>query len=273
MPELPEVETIRSGLSEHILGQTVQRVSIYSPKLRYPVDLNPEQLQGQKIQSVNRRGKYLLFTLERQQILCHLGMSGRLWLIKNDQAKRQKHDHVDIQLETHCLRYHDPRRFGLLLTINPGEQHVLLKNLGPEPLTHDFNTRYLQKILARRQTAIKQVIMNNHIVVGVGNIYANEALFRAGIHPMIACDTLSEKEIQSLVSEIKKTLKSAIKSGGTTLKDFTDIRSQPGYFSQKLLVYGRHGKPCLRCNHTLEFIQQQGRRSFYCGVCQLFRSS
>lgn len=268
MPELPEVETIRSGLSENILGQKIHRVSIYSPKLRYPIDLCPQQLQGQKIQSIDRRSKYLLFNLEQQQILCHLGMSGRLWLVDNDQVKRQKHDHVDIQLETHCLRYHDPRRFGLMLMINPNEEHVLLKNLGPEPLTKTFNAAYLYRTLSKRKTAIKQAIMNNHVVVGVGNIYANEALFHSGIHPMTPCHQLNENKIQTLTNEIKKTLRAAIKAGGTTLKDFTDIKSKPGYFSQKLFVYGRDGEPCLHCNNTIEFIQQGGRRSFYCPVCQ-----
>ncbi len=268
MPELPEVETIKNGLCQHIQQQQIQRVTLYSNQLRYPIDLKPKKLVGQYVITIERRSKYLLFSLSQHQLLCHLGMSGRLWLIDNDQIPRQKHDHVDIQLDHHCLRYHDPRRFGALLMINDFKQHRLLKHLGPEPLSRAFNSSYLQKILVRRAVSIKQAIMNATIVVGVGNIYANEALFHARIHPQTPSNSLDPTSIKRLVSAIKKTLKAAIYAGGTTLKDFTDIQSKPGYFSQQLAVYGRENHTCLYCHNLIKSLQQQGRRSFYCPHCQ-----
>ena len=268
MPELPEVETIRRGLNKHIRQQRIQRVSIYSPTLRYPINLKPQQLKNQKIIAIHRRSKYLIFELSQHQLICHLGMSGRIWLVNNSSTKRNKHDHVDIQLGQHCLRYHDPRRFGSLLMVDDAKQHPLLKNLGPEPLSSAFNSRYLQHALVKRSISIKQAIMNNHIVVGVGNIYANEALFRASLHPAIPSNTLTPQQIASLVAAIKTTLKSAIKAGGTTLKDFTNIQARPGYFNQELMVYGRDKETCLRCNSLIVSFSQHGRRSFYCPSCQ-----
>jgi formamidopyrimidine-DNA glycosylase len=268
MPELPEVETVRQGLHDVIVGQRIEAVYQYSPKLRYPIDLPKAQLKNQTITAIHRRSKYLLFQLSQDRFLCHLGMSGRISIIDHYQQPRTRHDHVDIQLQHCCLRYHDPRRFGALMLVDDFDHHRLLVDLGPEPLSRQFNSRYLQKRLCHRKIAIKQAIMNSHLVVGVGNIYASEALFHAGIHPETPSGQIAPEQVTALVAAIKKTLRAAIKAGGTTLKDFRDINAKPGYFQQKLFVYGRLDAPCWLCGQLIQALVQNNRRSYFCPDCQ-----
>lgn len=271
MPELPEVETVRAGLTDLIVGQTIDAVNIYQGKLRYPV---PEQLAallaGQKVSALQRRAKYLLLRVATGSVIIHLGMSGRLcWL--PEIAPTQKHDHVDFLLSNgSCLRYHDPRRFGMILW-HPGAQpleHRLLNSLGPEPLGSEFTGDYLFNISRNKKRPIKTFIMDNHIVVGVGNIYANEALFKAGIHPERHAGTLTAGEYSRLADIIKQVLRAAIKAGGTTLQDFVNGEGKPGYFQQQLFVYGREGQPCLSCGTMLVKKRIGQRSAFFCPHCQ-----
>jgi formamidopyrimidine-DNA glycosylase len=270
MPELPEVETSRRGIEPHIHGQTISRVIIRQPQLRWPIAKEiSEQLPGQLIQNISRRGKYLLLNTAVGTAILHLGMSGSLRIVANS-TPHQKHDHVDIQF-THgkCLRFNDPRRFGCLLWCAGNvADHALLSHLGPEPLTESFSAEYLFQKTRGRKKAIKQVIMDHHIVVGVGNIYASEALFMAGIRPGKASKSLTKLKVKKLVDAIKLILKAAIEQGGTTLKDFQQSDGKPGYFAQHLKVYNRAGQPCYQCQILIKDKIQGGRRSFYCQGCQ-----
>ncbi|WP_455198971.1 bifunctional DNA-formamidopyrimidine glycosylase/DNA-(apurinic or apyrimidinic site) lyase [Kaarinaea lacus] len=270
MPELPEVETTRRGIEPLIRGKTVKQVDIRQRQLRWPVPPRLRQvLAGEKIESVNRRGKYLLLTTRVGTVIIHLGMSGSLRVVKQD-AIPEKHDHVDIIFNNkRILRLRDPRRFGAVLwTSRNPRLHPLLKLLGPEPLSSEFNTQYLFDKSRNRKLAIKAFIMDSKIVVGVGNIYANEALFRAGIRPTIAAGRISKARYHDLVQAIKTVLEEAILQGGTTLRDFSNEQGKPGYFSQKLLVYGRAGEPCTACGTTIKQTRQNQRASFYCPQCQ-----
>lgn len=273
MPELPEVETTRRGIEPHILNKKILAIEIRQPQLRWPIPDNlRHDLPGLKFTEVQRRGKYLLLECATGTVLIHLGMSGSLRIIdqRNVGASVGKHDHVDILFSGgRSLRYTDPRRFGSILW-HAGDvhQHPLLASLGPEPLTEDFHAAYLHSLARGRKQAVKQFIMDSKIVVGVGNIYANEALFTAGIRPNRGAGNISLKRYQLLVKTIKSILAQAIAVGGTTLRDFTSSDGSPGYFRQSLQVYGRGGLPCAGCDTTLKEIRQGQRSSVYCPKCQ-----
>ncbi len=270
MPELPEVETTTQGIKPHLEGQTIKRITVRNPKLRVPVptDIN-DRCAGQKINAVLRRAKYILIHLTNGYILIHLGMSGHLRMV-NAALEPTKHDHIDLELTNGInLRFCDPRRFGLFLYLaeNP-HQHALLSHLGPEPLSDDFNAKYLFHRSRNRSVPIKSFIMNNEIVVGVGNIYATESLFLTGIHPQTPAKNLTQKKSSQLITEIKVILQKAIEAGGTTLRDFYTSEGKPGYFSFSLHVYGRKKQPCLICNNTIETVFIGGRNSAFCPQCQ-----
>ena len=270
MPELPEVETTCRGISPHIIGACVERVEIRNSKLRWPIDKTiVTLLPGMSATSVLRRGKYILIQFDFGWLIIHLGMSGSLRLVHKSVAP-DKHDHFDIYFDTgNALRYKDPRRFGSILwTTDAPANHKLLKNLGPEPLSNDFSRDYLHAISRKKIQTIKTFIMDGRNVVGVGNIYANEALFDSGIRPGVGAGKLSLRRCEKLTTSIKHILQKAIKKGGTSLRDFVNSDGNPGYFQQELYVYGREGLPCKLCNKPLrsKFINQ--RSSFYCNSCQ-----
>ncbi len=270
MPELPEVETTRSGIEPHIAQQIVTSVVIRQARLRWPIPAAlSKDLPGQTIRRVRRRGKYLLLETGRGTLIIHLGMSGSLRILEADKPA-QKHDHVDISFSSGViLRYTDPRRFGCLLwETNDLEAHPLLANLGPEPLQPEFDTEYLFKLSRRRKAAVKMFVMDSHVVVGVGNIYANEALFMAGINPKRQAGSISKKRYSLLVDAIKTVLANAIQVGGTTLRDFTGSSGNPGYFKQSLNVYGRAKMACVCCASELKEIRLGQRSTVYCPKCQ-----
>ncbi len=270
MPELPEVETTLRGLKPHLENQTVRDVILRCDKLRWPISKNLKAILHKKsIQSFSRRGKYLLFHFKHGTLIIHLGMSGKLQIFTAAPAVK-KHDHVDIIFaDKKLLRYTDPRRFGAILwTQNPPHQHPLLCHLGVEPLEKNFTAKYLFDYTQKRNLAIKLLIMNANIVVGVGNIYATEALFMAGIHPATPAKLLTLQHCQTLVRTIKKILKQAIQQGGTTLKDFMNSDGKPGYFSQELQVYGRQSQPCFVCETIVQSMQLGKRSSAFCPTCQ-----
>ena len=269
MPELPEVETTRRGVEPYCVGRVVTRVLVREPRLRWPV---PDQLAallaGQAIEAVERRAKYLLFRTQAGSLLVHLGMSGSLRLVDFD-APPGRHDHIDVLLDDGaCLRYHDPRRFGCFLWLAAGEIHPLLAHLGPEPLSSEFDGQVLYQRSRGRKCPIKNFIMDGKVVVGVGNIYANEALFISGIRPDRAAGRVSAARYQRLAENIKRVLTFAIEQGGTTLRDFVGGDGRPGYFAQRLLVYGRAGQSCKRCEATLREVRLGQRSSVYCATCQ-----
>lgn len=268
MPELPEVETCRSGIAPHLVKQQIAAIEIRTPRLRWPV---PELhgLIGQQILSVERRGKYLKLVCSAGYILIHLGMSGSLRILQESQQPG-KHDHIDLVTATGLiLRYNDPRRFGCwLFHNNPHTDHPLLAELGPEPLTESFNATYLYQLSRKKSAPIKSLIMDSHVVVGVGNIYACESLFKAGINPKRAAGKVTQEKTGRLVAAIKGVLAAAISQGGTTLRDFTDSNGKPGYFKQQLLVYGRQGEPCYNCGHSIKNVRIGQRSSFFCPHCQ-----
>ncbi|MEH6457237.1 MAG: bifunctional DNA-formamidopyrimidine glycosylase/DNA-(apurinic or apyrimidinic site) lyase [Cocleimonas sp.] len=269
MPELPEVETTRRGIKPYIDQQTVSEVIVRQPKLRWPIPPEIHQMEGQLVESVTRRGKYILLETITGTALIHLGMSGSLRIVEAG-ADVEKHDHVDIILTTgKAVRLRDPRRFGAFLwtTQNP-LKHKLIRSLGPEPLTDDFHADYLYQASRGRSMSIKQFIMNGHVVVGVGNIYACESLFMSGISPKWAAGKVSKARYQKLVHEIKTVLAKAIEQGGTTLQDFVQVEGSPGYFKQELNAYGRAGEPCFICKASIKQITQGQRSTFYCGKCQ-----
>ncbi len=270
MPELPEVETSRRGIEPHLLNKKIKGITIRQHKLRWPIPKNLPQLAiNQTVRGVSRRAKYIYLELDNGTIIIHLGMSGSL-RICTDKVLPKKHDHIDIQVSNgKILRLRDPRKFGCVLWANnPVSEHKLIKPLGPEPLDDSFTANYLHDKAKKRQCSIKAFIMNSHIVVGIGNIYASEALFRAGISPKRKAGNISLSRFEKLVAAIKLTLNLAIKEGGTTLRDFTGISGQPGYFAQKLLVYGRKGETCTQCGKYIKQFTQQARSTFYCTVCQ-----
>ncbi|QGZ28836.1 bifunctional DNA-formamidopyrimidine glycosylase/DNA-(apurinic or apyrimidinic site) lyase [Stutzerimonas stutzeri] len=269
MPELPEVETTRRGIEPHLIGQRVSRVIVRERRLRWPIpdDLDV-RLSGQRIEAVERRAKYLLIKAEVGTLIAHLGMSGSLRLVPAD-TPVGKHEHVDILLESGmALRYTDPRRFGALLWSDAPLSHVLLASLGPEPLGDAFDGDRLFQMSRGRSMAVKPFIMDNAVVVGVGNIYASEALFAAGIDPRRAAGTVSRARYLKLAVEIKRILAYAIERGGTTLRDFVGGDGKPGYFQQELFVYGRGGDLCKSCGATLREIRLGQRASVFCRRCQ-----
>ncbi|GAD80537.1 bifunctional DNA-formamidopyrimidine glycosylase/DNA-(apurinic or apyrimidinic site) lyase [Vibrio ezurae] len=268
MPELPEVEVSRMGISPHITGQTIKKIVVRQPKLRWPVPEQLQQLSGVVIEAVTRRAKYLLLHTANGCIVVHLGMSGSL-RIQDEGVQASKHDHVDLILQNgKLLRYNDPRRFGSWLWIEAGESLSILDNLGPEPLSDDFSSKHIIALAAKRRIAVKQFIMDNKVVVGVGNIYANESLFNAKIHPLRPANSLTHKEWDELVKEIKQVLSNAIKQGGTTLNDFAQPDGKPGYFAQELQVYGRSGQECLVCATKISQKMVGQRNTFWCETCQ-----
>ena len=269
MPELPEVETTRRGIAPFLEGQRVSRVIVRERRLRWPVPEDLDiQLSGQLIESVERRAKYLLINAESGTLISHLGMSGSLRLVERG-LPAAKHEHVDIELESGlALRYTDPRRFGSLLWSNEPLNHVLLSKLGPEPLTELFDGERLFQQSRGRVIAVKPFIMDNAVVVGVGNIYASEALFAAGIDPRREAGSVSRARYLKLAIEIKRILAHAIERGGTTLRDFVGGDGLPGYFQQELFVYGRGGEFCKHCGSTLREIKLGQRASVYCPRCQ-----
>ncbi len=273
MPELPEVETTCRGIQPYIENQTITQFTIRNDHLRWPVESHLTQtLHNTRIHNVTRRAKYLLFNTQKGVLILHLGMSGRLRILPCD-APPTKHDHIDITLSNQrVLRFNDPRRFGAVLWHDsqhgPIETHKLLCKLAPEPLSKEFNANYLHQKIKQKNVAIKKLIMNNQIIVGAGNIYASEALFKAKIHPLTLGKTLNPHTCEQLVRHIKRVLKESIKQGGTTLKDFLKPDGNPGYFEQKLNVYGRDGHPCPRCDTPIEKIIISQKASFFCPQCQ-----
>ncbi|HUX91232.1 MAG TPA: bifunctional DNA-formamidopyrimidine glycosylase/DNA-(apurinic or apyrimidinic site) lyase [Gallionellaceae bacterium] len=270
MPELPEVETTLRGLSPHLTSQRIAKVTIRNPHLRWPIPANlPGILRNQTIRRLYRRAKYLLLECDSGTLILHLGMSGSLRILPA-LTLPEKHDHFDLQLANGTLmRLRDPRRFGAVLW-HEGDiaRHPLLASLGPEPLQEDFNAAYLYRATRKRSAAIKQVIMDSHTVVGVGNIYASESLFHAGIRPQLAASKLSLPRCARLVQTIRATLSASIAQGGSTLRDFTDSDGKPGYFQQSYAVYGRTGDPCRVCGTPIKQIVQGQRSTFYCPNCQ-----
>ncbi|MCX2980027.1 bifunctional DNA-formamidopyrimidine glycosylase/DNA-(apurinic or apyrimidinic site) lyase [Halieaceae bacterium IMCC14734] len=270
MPELPEVETTRCGVAPYAEGYRVEKVVVRDRRLRWPVPMELDtQLPGSTIGEIQRRGKYLLFATDTGTLIVHLGMSGSLRVLTEAQQPA-RHDHVDIVLSNNCLlRYNDPRRFGCMLwTLGDPSEHSLLSHLGPEPLLEDFTANYLHQRSRGRKASIKTFIMDSQVVVGVGNIYANEALYRAGISPLRAAGRISLQRYELLVAAIKSVLGSAIKQGGTTLRDFVGGDGQPGYFKQQLAVYDRGGQPCRSCGRELREVRLGQRSTVYCTVCQ-----
>lgn len=269
MPELPEVETSCRGIRPHLDGQIISHLKVHQRRLRWPVpELLNEVLPGNRIVSVSRRGKYILLRVQGGEVMIHLGMSGCVRVLP-EATPAGKHDHVDLVLANgQMLRLTDPRRFGSVLWQPEGEIHALLADLGPEPLSGDFNSDYLKQRCEGRKTAIKQLIMDSKVVVGVGNIYANEALFLAGISPKRPAGNISGRRLEVLTESIKQVLQAAIEQGGTTLRDFSGSDGKPGYFKQKLNVYGRGGKPCVRCMEPLVEIRLGQRSTVFCRYCQ-----
>lgn len=269
MPELPEVETTARGIRPHIEHRVIESVQVRNFKLRWPVDADlPQILSAQTLQSVERRAKYLLLKFNTGTLICHLGMSGSLRIITAP-TELKKHDHISLHFSHGVeLRYHDPRRFGAMIwTPEPVEQHPLLKLLGPEP-DSITDPNYLYHLSREKKTAIKTFIMDNHNIVGVGNIYANEALFLSGIHPKRAAGRISKARFQTLQRTIQEVLTKAIEQGGTTLRDFVNSDGQPGYFAQQLNVYGKTNQPCPVCETSIKSLTIAQRNTFYCPNCQ-----
>ncbi|MBT8077548.1 MAG: bifunctional DNA-formamidopyrimidine glycosylase/DNA-(apurinic or apyrimidinic site) lyase [Gammaproteobacteria bacterium] len=269
MPELPEVETSRRGIAPWLKNQRVNDVVVRDRRLRWPIpDELEANLAGQTIRSIRRRAKYLFLDTDAGSAMLHLGMSGSLRIIESDEPAG-KHDHVDIRLTSgKALRFRDPRRFGCWLWARTPEEHPLIRDLGPEPLSDAFTSEYLWRASRGRRVAVKQLVMNANIVVGVGNIYANEALYLAGIHPKRRSDRIAVHRMPRLVDAIKTVLTRAIDAGGTTLRDFHGGDGEPGYFKQELNVYARDGQPCPACKRPLSAIVLGQRSTFYCKNCQ-----
>lgn len=268
MPELPEVEVSRLGISPWLLNQTINKIIVRDKRLRWPVPDEIFLAEGKTILNIRRRAKYLLIDVGDGEIILHLGMSGKLRVINAD-FPTIKHDHIDIVLGNgKCLRFNDPRRFGACLWQPKGDTHTLLSKLGPEPLTDDFDAERLVALSKGKKGPVKNFIMDNDVVVGVGNIYANEALFMSGIDPRRAAGRVSAKRYAVLTAAIKEVLAKAIEQGGTTLKDFAQSDGNPGYFAQHLRVYGRAGKECEVCSTEIKSVVIGQRNTFYCPNCQ-----
>jgi formamidopyrimidine-DNA glycosylase len=270
MPELPEVETTRRGLLPYLVGRRIRGAVVRNANLRWPIprDLS-RRLAGEELVAIRRRGKYLVFDCSHGHLLVHLGMSGRLSLVPNGTPARV-HDHVDVNFEgSQSLRLTDPRRFGAMLwVVGPAERHALLRGLGLEPLEPAFNGEALERLARGRRVAVKHFLMNARIVTGVGNIYASEALFRAGIHPARPAGRISATRWDRLARSIRTTLESAIDSGGSTLRDFVSAEGRPGYFQHRHAVYGREGKACPTCRAKIRSLRQGQRSTFFCPGCQ-----
>jgi formamidopyrimidine-DNA glycosylase len=271
MPELPEVETTRRGLEPVIVNKTIKMVTVRRRDLRTPIpEAFEKTVSGQKIKALRRRAKYILIDLANgKSILVHLGMSGSMRIVKPNKYKPFTHDHVLFDVAGNLVVFHDPRRFGIIDVLDTAsvEKHALFSHLAPEPISKDFNAAYLQKALARRKGPIKPVIMNQEVVVGVGNIYASESLFLAGIHPETQANHACE-HAKALVEAIQKTLRAAIESGGSTLRDYTQADGTTGHFQHRFNVYEREGEPCVACGREIRHMVQAGRASYFCATCQ-----
>lgn len=268
MPELPEVETSRRGISPYLVGHTIIYAEVRNTRLRWPVSPEILSLSDKQVLSVQRRAKYLLIELDSGWMIVHLGMSGSLRVLP-EYTEPGKHDHVDLVMDSgKVLRYTDPRRFGAWLWSNDPENSSVLAHLGPEPLSDDFSGDYLLTKSRGKKTPVKLWIMDNKQVVGVGNIYASESLFSAGILPDRPVGSLTENEAHLLVTMIKNVLQRSIEQGGTTLRDFLQSDGKPGYFAQELQVYGRAGEPCRHCGTPIETTRQGQRSTFFCRRCQ-----
>jgi formamidopyrimidine-DNA glycosylase len=271
MPELPEVETTRRGIEPYVVGQTIREVIVRRHDLRQPVSPSLSTLAGRRVTSIGRRSKYLILSLDdATSLLIHLGMSGSLRIDHPDDPFK-KHDHIALTFANRRqLRFHDPRRFGIFLHLPAGDpfEHPLLQSLGPEPLGEDFNVKALASACAKRTSAIKLVIMDAKVVVGVGNIYASEALFRAGILPQTPANKISKPRLARLVEAIRAVLTASIEAGGTTLRDFLHSDGQPGYFVQRLNVYDRKGEPCRKCGTPIRHAVLGQRSTYWCPKCQ-----
>lgn len=266
MPELPEVETTKTSLLP-LLNEKVLKVDVYQSSLRWSIPDDIQKLVGQKLIKLSRRSKYILAEFEQDTMLWHLGMSGSFRICEGHEDRR-KHDHLIIQFEDMQLRYHDPRRFGCILWLDQNAQTKLIDTLGPEPLSDAFNADYLFNKFKYKNTGIKVSIMDNHVVVGVGNIYATESLFNLGIHPAQPASSLSLSQVEKMVLEIKRILKQAIDLGGSTLRDYSNAMGENGYFQQTLLAYGRAGEMCINCETTLQNLKLGQRASVFCPECQ-----
>jgi formamidopyrimidine-DNA glycosylase len=270
MPELPEVETTRRGVAPHVERQKVTAVRVYDRRLRWPVPRDLQRrLLGRTIDRVDRRSKYLLFRLGADTLIVHMGMTGSLRVFTEPPPK-QPHDHVDLEFGNGVvLRYRDPRRFGAMLwSAGSAPDHRLLAALGVEPFAREFDADYLYRATRGRRAAIKLALMDSHLVVGVGNIYANESLFRAGIRPDRAANRVARARLARLVDAVRDTLTEAIAKGGSTLRDYVDSRGQPGYFQLDYYVYDREGDPCRVCTATIRAVRLGGRATYYCPRCQ-----
>ena len=270
MPELPEVETTLRGIEPHILSFPIKRILIRESKLRWkvPEEELKKNLLGNNFSSIKRRAKYLILNSKEGSLLIHLGMSGSLRILF-EEVMPQKHDHIDIVFKNNSLlRFTDPRKFGSFLWSKDPEDHPLLKDLGPEPLGNSFSGEYLFQVSRKRKVPVKNFIMNAKVLAGVGNIYASEALFLAGIRPQKKAGNISSKQYDLLAFSIKELLQNSIDKGGTTLKDFVGSDSKPGYFKNELMVYGRAGKACKECSSHLKEIRLSQRSSVYCPKCQ-----
>jgi len=269
MPELPEVETSRRGIEPWIVDRTITSVVVRDRRLRWPVPRGIEnRLRGRTIDSVGRRAKYLLINTDTGTAIVHLGMTGSVFIVDRD-TPAGVHDHFDIELDSgKALRFRDPRRFGSFLWSREPLRHPLLAKLGPEPLGEDFSGDYLWTTSRGRKVSIKQFIMNAQVVVGVGNIYASESLFRAGINPRRAAGRVAQHRYELLATAIRDVLSRSIQAGGTTLRDFYGGDGEPGYFRQQLEVYDREGEHCRQCNTLITAIVQGQRSTYYCKSCQ-----
>jgi formamidopyrimidine-DNA glycosylase len=269
MPELPEVETTRLGLVERIVGRRIREAVVREPRLRWPVpDDLASRLRGKVVKSIQRRGKYLLLDCGTGHLLVHLGMSGRLTVVPADRPLR-RHDHVDIAFEGgDVMRFNDPRRFGAMLWVRDPAEHALLKGLGVEPLDDAFSGELLHALSRGRRVPVKQFVMDASIVTGIGNIYANEALFAARIHPARAAGRLSRERYDRLAAAIRHTLQRALAAGGSTLRDFVASDGRPGYFQLEYAVYGREAQACPSCGTPVRSVRHGGRSTFYCPACQ-----
>lgn len=269
MPELPEVETTRRGLAPHVTGRRLDAVVVREPRLRWPVPADlPDLLAGSTVNALQRRAKYLLFRTDRGDLMVHLGMSGSLRMVPPS-TPLLTHDHIDLRFDGDLwLRYNDPRRFGSFHWLAPGSGHPLLAQLGPEPLEPAFDGVHLFRLSRGRRTGVKPFVMDGRIVVGVGNIYASEALFLAGISPSRPAGRIALARYERLAACIRQVLGAAIAQGGTTLRDFVGGDGKPGYFAQQLWVYGRAGQPCKRCGSRLREKRLGQRSSVYCVACQ-----
>lgn len=271
MPELPEVETVRRGLTPWLQHRRINAAVVREPRLRWPIPADlPTRLAGRRVERLDRRGKYIIVTLDSgDRVILHLGMSGRVLVLEPDEPLR-KHDHVDWQLDSgRLMRFHDPRRFGAMLWW-PADQseHALLRGMGPEPFSDTFDGDYLFRASRGRSAPVKSFVMDARIVVGAGNIYAAEALFRAGIRPGRAAGRLTRADCTRLAECIREVLGEAVELGGTTLRDFAGADGESGYFQQQLSVYGRDGEPCRACASVIRRVVIGQRSSFYCARCQ-----